>query len=89
MTLKLNAGTAIDNFRNYPPELVEKLRALLASGANAEPDPRRRGFYDVENGSRMFYVHVAPGGKVWLLASWLKKPSEAAEKPAALAAICS
>ena len=73
MTLKLNGTTRIDNLRNYPSEVVEKLRALLKAGAHASPDPHRHDFYDVENGSRMFYIHLSPNGGVWLLASWLKQ----------------
>lgn len=75
MTLLLEGNTQIENTRNYSDEVVEKLRALLRTGAPADPDPHRPGFYDVKNGSRMFYIHVAPGGKVWLLASWLKPAS--------------
>ena len=78
MTLLLDRGTEIDNSRKYSSEVVEKLRALLQAGAPADPDPHRKGFYDVKNGSRMFYIHVSPGGKVWLLASWLKPPSSPA-----------
>ncbi len=79
MILRLNGNTRIDNLRNYPPEVVEKLRALLNAGADAKPDPRRQNFYDVANGVRMFYIHLSPRGSVWLLASWLKpvQPSAA------------
>jgi streptogramin lyase len=73
MTLKLNGNTRIDNLRNYPSEVVEKLRALLKAGARTNPDPHRENFYDVEDGSRMFYIHVSPNGGVWLLASWQKR----------------
>lgn len=72
MTLRLNGNTRIDNLRDYPAEVVEKLRGLLADGAKAYPDPHRKNFYDLENGSRMFYIHVSPSGNVWLLATWLK-----------------
>ncbi len=88
MTLRLSGDTRIDNFRNYPPEVVEKLRALLAVGAEAEPDPRRKGFYDVENGTRIFYIHVASEEAVWLLASWLKKSPAREEDRSELAAAC-
>ena len=86
MILRLNGSTRIDNLRNYPSEIVEKLRALLSAGAVAYPDPRRDAFYDVENGSRMFYVHLRPSGKVWLLASWQKPAPVLVENPARLAA---
>lgn len=72
MILRLNGETRIENLRNYPPEVVEKLRALLLAGADAVPDPHRQNFYDVTNGVRKFYIHLSPRGSVWLLASWLK-----------------
>jgi streptogramin lyase len=79
MILKLNGNTGIDNLRNYPADIVAKLRALLAAGARAYPDPKRKEFYDVENGSRMFYIHISTTGSVWLLASWIKNPAPLAE----------
>ena len=88
MTFRLSGDTRIDNVRNYPPEVVEKLRALLAAGAEVMPDPHRKNFYDVENCTRTFYIHVGPGGRVWLLASWLKKRPVRAEDRSELAAAC-
>jgi hypothetical protein len=73
MVLRLMEEPRIDNLRNYPADVVEKLRALLVAGAEAYPDPRRKQFYDLQNGSRIFYIHLSPTGKVWLLATWLKQ----------------
>jgi len=85
MLLRLKEDPRIDNLRSYPTDIVEKLRALLVAGAQAYPDPRRKQFYDVENGSRIFYIHLSPTGKVWLLATWLKHSQPmAAAKDAAL-----
>jgi len=78
MLLHLSGNPKIDNLRNYPADVVEKLRELLVAGAQAYPDPCRKEFYDVENGSRMFYIHLSPTGNVWLLATWLKECQEAA-----------
>jgi len=87
MVLRVRENPRIDNLRNYPADIVEKLRALLVAGAQVYPDPHRREFYDVANGSRMFYIHVSPTGKVWLLATWLKECRQAAAaNDAALAA---
>ncbi|HEX2713851.1 MAG TPA: hypothetical protein VHM88_16775 [Candidatus Acidoferrales bacterium] len=73
MVLRLNHSLEIENLRNHPAETVEQLRYLLASGAPARPDPRRSGFYEVENHSRVFYIHISPvNGKVLLLATWTK-----------------
>lgn len=87
MVLRVKENPRIDNLRNYPADIVEKLGALLVAGAQVYPDPRRREFYDVANGSRMFYIHVSPTGKVWLLATWLKQcQAIASENDAALLA---
>ena len=86
MTLRLSGEERIYNFRNYPHETVTELRALLASGASTEPDLHRKGFYDLESGARKFYVHVAPDGSVWLLASWVAHRPATVESPACLAA---
>jgi hypothetical protein len=78
MVLRLNQQQNIEDLRNHPVEVVEKLRELLAAGAPAQPDPHRKDFYEVEDGSLVFYVHISPlNGKVLLLATWSKD-----EKPA-------
>ena len=70
----------IENLRHYPAELVEKLHRLLAQGVEAQPDPRRKGFYDLDSGTRVFFIHISPvSGNVILLASWLKEREQAAE----------
>ncbi|PYU91715.1 MAG: hypothetical protein DMG25_13945 [Acidobacteria bacterium] len=80
MRLHLNNNLTIENLKRYPEDIVEKLRNLLVTGTEALPDPRRRGFYDVLNGNRVFFIHISPvSGNVMLLASWLK------ERPAAAA----
>ena len=69
MILRLNGHPTIENLRNYPAETVAKLRGLLAVGAKARSDPRRKDFYDLETGSQVFYIHLCPNGKVLLLAT--------------------
>lgn len=79
MVLRLNEKLSIDNLRNYAPETVEQLRALLAAGVPAHPDPHRENFYELEDGPRAFYIHVPPrGNRVLLLAAWLR--NEAGDK---------
>lgn len=82
--MRLGEQPAIEDLRNHPTETVEKLRQLLSSGAPAKPDPRRKDFYELENGCEVFYIHISPvNGKVLLLATWLKaKP----EQPASVSA---
>jgi hypothetical protein len=85
MVLRLNQQPNIEDLRNHSAETVEKLRQLLAAGAPARPDPRRKDFYEVENCSRVFYIHISPvNGKVLLLATWLKDEEPAGAEHAAL-----
>jgi hypothetical protein len=72
MTLKLNGHHEIENLRHYPAATVEKLNNLLAVGASAIPDPHRKGFYDVQNGESVYYIHVCPSGRILFLATWYK-----------------
>jgi hypothetical protein len=85
MILRLEKKPAIDNLRKYPAGTVEKLSGLLTAGAEAHLDPHRKNFYDVENGSQMFYIHIAPSGKVLLLATWPRQRAEAHAPNAAFA----
>jgi hypothetical protein len=76
MLIRLNHKPVIDNLRNYPRDIVDRLAAALRDGAVAEADPRRKGFYDVSDGDRSFFIHISPvSGHVWLLASWLACPA--------------
>jgi len=63
----------VDNLRNYPVEIVKELEELLLWGGSARPDPKRKGFYDLENYERKFYIQISSiTGKVVLLATWRK-----------------
>ncbi|HEY6292281.1 MAG TPA: hypothetical protein VI455_12090 [Terriglobia bacterium] len=82
MLLRLNHSPTIDNLRNYPREIVEQLRSVLTNGARANADPRRKAFYDVTDGERVFFIHISPvSGNVWLLASWLAEPADQLAAP--------
>lgn len=71
MLLRLNGNTVIEDLRNHTSQTIEKLRQLLATGAEAEPDPKRPHFYDVRNCTRTYFIHISPvSGKVMLLACW-------------------
>jgi len=92
MILKMSGPLRIDNLRHYPAETVDRLRRLLVAGASASPDPHRKGFYDLEDGNRRFYIHVCPTGTVLLLATWPREgaPLAALHKaqPAEAVACC-
>ncbi|HTR46142.1 MAG TPA: hypothetical protein VMM16_01980 [Verrucomicrobiae bacterium] len=65
----------IEDLRNHSPETVLALRDVLSGGATVIPDPKRRGFYEVQSDSLVYYIHVSPtNGNILLLATW---PAEA------------
>lgn len=53
--------------------------------ARSRPDLRRKHFFELQNGSKVFYIHISPrNGKVYLLAIWDKvmpEPGRVAGKP--------
>jgi len=66
----------IEDVRHHPVEMVAMLRNLLCEGAKVTADPKRVGFYEVENREVVYYIHVSPTSKkIMLLATW---PAEAA-----------
>lgn len=68
----------IEDPRNHPPDAVLKLKDLLSGGATFIPDPKRRGFYEVESGSLVYYIHISPTTcNVVLLATWQKDGTQA------------
>jgi hypothetical protein len=63
----------VDNPRDYPAEIIKELEGLLLSGGSALSDPKRKGFYDLENHDRTFFIPISSiTGKVVLLATWRK-----------------
>jgi hypothetical protein len=74
MVMNANGELQIEDLRNHPAEMLVTLRSLLAGGAKVTPDPKRPDFYEVEDESVVYYIHVSPvTGKILLLATW---PSE-------------
>jgi hypothetical protein len=64
----------IEDLRNHSIETLLSLREVLESGARVTPDPKRAGYYEVEDDSRVYYINISrPTGKILLLATW---PSE-------------
>src|SRR5260370_18312270 len=73
MFIRMKQRPAVDNLRNYPAEIIKELEELLLSGGSALPDPKRKGFYDLENYDRTFFIQISSiTGKVALLATWRK-----------------
>ena len=73
MFLRMKRLPGVDNLRNYPAEIIKELEELLLSGGSALPDPKRKGFYDLENYGRTFFIQISSiTGRVVLLATWRK-----------------
>ncbi len=71
MLLYANGNPVIEDLGKHSSELIECLRQLLVTGAEAQPDPRRAQFYDVHNCTRTYFIHISPvSGKVMLIATW-------------------
>lgn len=71
----------LEDLRNHSLEQLMELRFSLRSGAHLRPDPRRRGFFEVEGYSHVFYIFKYPSGtKLLLIAVWeLDQPRKDAE----------
>jgi hypothetical protein len=73
MLLRMKLLPGVDNLRNYSEEIIKALEELLLSGGSALPDPKRKGFYDLENDERTFFIQISSiTGRVALLATWLR-----------------
>lgn len=65
----------IEDLRNHSAETVLALRDILCNGATIIPDPKRRGFYEVQSEALVYYVYVSPiNGNILLLATWPNEP---------------
>lgn len=72
--IELEGLPTIEAPRNHSPELRERLRRLLLDRVPARPDPKRTGFFEIEDGHQVFYVRVQQGTcKVTLLAVWSRE----------------
>jgi hypothetical protein len=73
MLLQMKEVSGVDNLRDYPAENVKELEELLLSGVTAVPDAKRKGFYDLSNHERTFFIQISSiAGRVVLLATWLR-----------------
>ena len=87
MVLQMDERMRIEDPREYGADIVNDLRSLLAAGGCAQCDPHRENFYELENGSHAFYIHVSPiNGDVVLLAKWSSGSKEPCTSVAHLAA---
>jgi hypothetical protein len=68
------AKEKIENARLYPLEIVDQLLTALSRGSDLRADETRKHFYQLDAGSRTFFIYISPvNGSVTLIASWEKK----------------
>ena len=73
--LELTAELKIEDPRGHSPQTVWRLRQALTSGAPAVPDARRPGFFEIQAGDQVFYIHISPvTQRITLLATWSREP---------------
>jgi hypothetical protein len=71
MVMRWENGLHVEDIRNHPQELVRGLESLLLCGTKLTPDPKHPGFFEVQNETQVYYVHIVPNSrKVLLLATW-------------------
>ncbi len=71
MELHWKSDVRIEDLRNHSTEVVSSLKEILSEGAYMTPDAKRPGFYEIENETHVYYVHIhETTGKVMLLATW-------------------
>jgi hypothetical protein len=79
MRIQLHGPLSIEGVSEMPPQLLENLRQLLATGVDAEPDEHRPNFYRLCEGGRLYYFYISPvSAKVWLMESHLARAAAAA-----------
>jgi hypothetical protein len=65
----------VENPRAYAPDAVDELRHLLVAGGQAQRDPRRANFYEVDAHKNSYYIYISPiTGHAVLLAKWSRQP---------------
>ena len=71
--VKMNFGPVleIEDLGNHQAATVIELGFLLAGTVDVVADPKRKGVYEVEGGSTIYYIYVSPvSGTISLLACW-------------------
>jgi hypothetical protein len=75
MVFQITEASRIENPRNYGAHTVEHLRGLLIAGTDAQRDPVREHFYELQADVDSYYIHISPiTGNVVLLARWVRQP---------------
>jgi hypothetical protein len=75
--MRMNFGPVleIEDLGNHHAATVIQLGILLAGSVDVVADPKRKGVYEVEGGSMVYYIYVSPvSGTISLLACWTNVP---------------
>jgi hypothetical protein len=73
MVMRWENDLHVEDMRCHPQELVRGLEILLLGGTKLTPDPKHPGFFEVQNDTQVYYVHIVPNSsKVLLLATWIQ-----------------
>jgi len=71
MRMTFGEVLTIEDLGKHSAATVIALGILLAGTVNVAPDPKRKCFYEVEDGSTVYYIHMSPvSGNIFLLATW-------------------
>jgi len=71
MLLRMNRDFVMENPRNYPEQVTERVRRALMDGREAQADPHRPDFCEIEDDGCSYYLYVSPiSGQVTLVAQW-------------------
>ena len=69
--MRWSCNRQIEDLRYHPTELIVELQNLVASCAQAIPDPKHPDLYEIKSDTHVFYVHISPvSGKILLVATW-------------------
>lgn len=71
--MRMNFGRVIniEDLGKHPAATVIGLGILLAGTVNVTPDPKRKGFYEVDGGRTVYYIHMTSSNRtIFLLATW-------------------
>lgn len=82
MRMRFGDELQIKDQGNHAASTVISLGILLAGEPNLTPDPKRKGFYEVETDSTVYYIYISSAtGTVFLLATWENAPAYRWELP--------
>lgn len=75
--MRMNFGEVLDieDLGSHPPGTVIRLGIALAGAVNVTPDPKRKNFYELNEGATSYYIYVSPvTATISLIAAWKNGP---------------